>query len=282
MKQSILFFLLMMISLKTIAQKTRVSIASGASAYFGDIIDMPKINDFHPAVTVEGSVDISPILRLRLSASGMSISGDDKYSSLVSHKKRNLNFFSNIWDINLAVEYDLNDESEHLIIPYAFFGPGVFGFNPETKNPFTGNWVALQPLGTEGQGLLAFPERKSYSLTQMNIGFGGGIRMALNKAFQLSTEIFVRYTFTDYLDDISNRNYVDPIYFQNEGKLLSQKLSYRGDEYPINLSYEQKYLRRANDISFDLFYSAQIKLSYVVGNRFGNKNTTTKCLSNLW
>ena len=46
--------------------------------------------------------------------------------------------------------------------PYVTGGAAVFTFNPKAE--YNGEWVALQPLGTEGQGLPQYPDRKKYSL----------------------------------------------------------------------------------------------------------------------
>ena len=43
--------------------------------------------------------------------------------------------------------------------PYGIIGVGVYHFNPKTQDK-NGNWVALQPLHTEGQGFPEYPDRK--------------------------------------------------------------------------------------------------------------------------
>ena len=67
-----------------------------------------------------------------------------------------------------------------------------------------GQWYALQEPKTEGQGTTAFPSRKPYSLTQLSIPFGGGIKIGVSKDFNVIIEYGLRKTFTDYLDDIND------------------------------------------------------------------------------
>jgi hypothetical protein len=78
---------------------------------------------------------------------------------------------------------------------------GVFHFNP-LANIGGGNWVALQPLKTEG-------EAKPYHLWQVSIPFGIGFKINVAKQIGLGIEWGPRKTFTDYLDDVSG-NYPDP------------------------------------------------------------------------
>lgn len=268
MKQ--ILFLIGLFSISTLnvfSQNTKISLALGGSSYFGELVEgIPTVYNINPAFSLSGSFDISNRFRSRVTISALAASGNDRRSSKPSSKERNLDFYSKIWDINLALEYDVLNQSDYNFVPYVFAGPGVFGFNPTTMDGITGKKVELQKWGTEGQGLAAFPDRKPYSLTQFNFGFGGGIRMDISDLIQVSGEIFVRYALTDYLDDISNPKYVDPSKFIAEGKSLSAKYSYRGDEHPMYLPFDQKiYNFRGNSYKNDIFYSAQIKITYCFG-----------------
>ena len=79
--------------------------------------------------------------------------------------------------------------------------------NPTTH--FNNEEINLQPLGTEGQGT-SLSNKKNYSLIQLCIPIGAGIKMTLGKRSSLSLEFGLRKTFTDYLDDIHADNYVNP------------------------------------------------------------------------
>jgi len=76
-----------------------------------------------------------------------------------------------------------------------------------------GKWVNLRPLGTEraifdirrhGTRIM----HKPYSLIQVAIPFGVGARFRINEVMDIWADLGFRYTFTDYLDDVS-RNYVN-------------------------------------------------------------------------
>ena len=84
--------------------------------------------------------------------------------------------------------------------PYGVIGLGAYHFNPQgslsTSNGDT-YWVDLRPLHTEGEGWI--PGRKEYSLTQLNIPMGGGVKYWFSENVNLSVELIYRKLFTDYL-----------------------------------------------------------------------------------
>lgn len=247
------------------AQRVKLSGAIGGSAYYGDLIDgTPLLKQVSPAVTLGGSYDLMDKLRVRVSLSGMGIKADDKDNKNVNLQNRNLSFKSFVWDFNVAAEYDfLNNNEEYTFTPYIFFGPGLFGFNPTTIDRF-GEKQKLRDWGTEGQGLAAYPDRKPYALTQFNLGFGAGIRFDVSDELQIGTELFIRKTFTDYLDDVSNDGYVDPSLFISQGNAYSQYLSYRGDE--LGKPFPGVTMPRGNPGNKDIFYSFQLKITYKLLN----------------
>lgn len=85
-------------------------------------------------------------------------------------------------------------------ISYVFVGLGNCSFNPKGKYK-DGTWRELQPLATEGQGII--PTRDKYKLHSMTIPFGAGVRFPIQQGLYLGFELSFRKTFTDYLDDVS-------------------------------------------------------------------------------
>lgn len=251
------------------AQRVKLNGAIGGSAYYGDLIQgTPLLKQVSTAFSFGGSYDINNKLRGRLNFSLLGAKADDADNPSANLKARNLSFKSNIWDLSLAAEYDFLDNVEgYSYTPYIFFGPGIFHFNPTTTDRF-GNKVNLRDWGTEGQGLAAYPDRQPYKLTQFCLGYGAGVRIDLSETVQLGAELFIRKTFTDYLDDVSNNSYVQPSLFAASGNSYSQYLAFRGDEVGESFSAT---LPRGNPSKKDLFYTFQLKLSYRLENvRWGN------------
>ena len=195
------------------------------------------------------------------------VSADDKQSSL--YKMRNLNFSSSITEANLCLEYDLFiiDENRKFT-PYIFAGIGVYHFNPYTYNGNTK--IYLQPLGTEGQGLTAYPDRKPYSLTQVNDPFGIGIKYRVSPRVMLGLEFNSRLLYTDYLDDVSKKYADESELFKGRGQ-LAVDLSFRGDEIDPTLPYPSGRIR-GNPEQSDNYYTSTFTFTYTFPERseFGN------------
>jgi hypothetical protein len=152
------------------------------------------------------------------------VSGDDKLTKEVFRNNRNLSFRSDIFEVDLMGEFFMRigakkghqyklkvEDSEanpwHVRGSYltVFGGLGVFHFNPKTQ--VQGRWVNLHPLSTEGQGLPGGPE--PYKLWQLNIPVGIDYMLRIHRLWSFGIEATYRYTFTDYIDDVST-SYYDP------------------------------------------------------------------------
>jgi hypothetical protein len=145
----------------------------------------------------------------------------DKGGEEVLRKLRNLQFRSSIiegyaaLEISPTVFFERYDGLKGKLRPYGVVGVGVFHFNPKGQYiapDGSRKWVALQPLHLEGQGFAEYPDRKPYSLTQLEIPMGFGFKYYLKENMFIGLEILHRQTFTDYVDDVST-NYIDPSLF---------------------------------------------------------------------
>jgi hypothetical protein len=154
------------------------------------------------------------------------LSGSDEKAADIYRKDRNLSFRSPIIELSAQLEYSIIPEplnyrynlkkrrgfsfkSLLAINTYVFAGVSAFYFNPKGKDDGvggTGKWVALQPLGTEGQGLME--GREKYSRIQLAIPFGFGFKYGITRSLNIGLEYGARWTFTDYIDDVST-TYID-------------------------------------------------------------------------
>ncbi len=166
------------------------------------------------------------------------VTGDDKLTQEYFRNYRNLSFFSDIYEFNVNFEGAFQQEQighryrlrnvrgvrGYELYTYAFVGAGVFHFDPKTV--YQGQTLRLQPLGTEGQGLL--PSRGKYSLFQFVIPIGVGFKYTIDNTWGVGLEIGIRKTFTDYIDDVST-TYFD---FENypDANPLAAALSDRSNQ----------------------------------------------------
>lgn len=159
-----------------------------------------------------------------------SISGNDNLTNEKFRYNRNIHFKSPIIEFSGRYEWHvINEVAGHLYRMrgvqgkrsngygiYLFGGIAGYYFNPKAK--YNGNWVKLQPLGTEGQGL---NNKSFYSLYQLSVPLGIGFRYRLSRMFRVGVELGVRKTFTDYLDDTSSDYYDPEAMLEQRGEVAS-------------------------------------------------------------
>ena len=211
----LLIFVFTIISLTiTRAQTTDFGVFAGVSLYSGDLTPSELgvyFTQLHPAGGVFARVNFSERFSGKLAINLGRVSGDD--NDFDRNSSRRLSFRSDIAEVNLTGEINLfsigNRKYGTVLVPFVYGGIGLFQFNPQTLD--NEQWVDLQPLGTEGQGLPTYDD--PYNLIQYNIPMGIGLKLLLNDYWTVTLEFGGRRLFTDYLDDISDTiiNYQDVV-----------------------------------------------------------------------
>lgn len=210
--------------------RQEISVGLGISNFLGELggrdqIGSPFVWDLEfsqtkPAVSLGYRYYVAKQLSLRGVGTYGVLAGNDNLTKETFRQNRNLSFKTTLIEAQIGFEWHpFQEQPGHMydlrgvkgMAPsrmglYFFAGIGGFYFNPKTQ--FDGKWVELEPLGTEGQGLPDGPE--PYSLTQICIPMGVGIRKALNKTITIGLELQYTKTFTDYIDDVSGV-YYDPV-----------------------------------------------------------------------
>ena len=184
-----------------------------------------------------------------------------------ARKTRNSNFRTDLREAFLVAEVYPTVFLEGSLIemqgklrPYGIIGAGVFHFNPQGRDPKTGEWIYLRPLRTEGQGFKEYPDRKEYKLTQLNIPMGFGVKYFLSERATISLEVIHRKTFTDYIDDVS-KTYYDPsaLAAQSSGYLAADMADQSDNQFPyITATGEQ----RGDPRDKDSYMFAVITINY--------------------
>jgi hypothetical protein len=293
-----------------------LGISLNAFNYYGDLAPKPTrfstdITFTRPALGLSFTHRFGP--RYQLTAGfmygtlrGSDIESADKgdASSGIFRYQRNLSFRNRIKELSVVATLDLFENQATYIsrvkwTPFAFLGVAVFHHNPKAQVPDTdlngnplpnaGEWIALQPLGTEGQngGLQEGDVNygiEPYKLIQLAIPFGAGVRFRINEVMDFSAELSFRYLFTDYIDDVSN-NYVDLSVFG--GDELAKAMSYRSSEvvdpsqlvatqtrdgqtYNLLPGYGQEYPEnyRGHSSDRDIYMVTSFRLTYILGKTF--------------
>jgi hypothetical protein len=206
----------------------------GTSSYFGDFAPYrrPLASMFKMmrwSIGGNYTRHFTPRIGARASFTYARIAGDDYIMNRDSKHETNVFYARNLHFRNDLKEFSV--QGIFKLIPdnrsydrrpqfgaYVFAGVALTAHNPKALDSLKGDWVKLQPLGTEGQGNEGYA--KPYSLVQFAIPLGIGVRYKINDKFDISAEIGFRKTFTDYLDD-AHGNYADPALFADNPTALA-------------------------------------------------------------
>jgi hypothetical protein len=212
-----------------------IGVTLAAFNYFGEMAPKPNRASFDFSFTRPGfGIVYTKKLLPRVSARGTlaygRISGGDESADMSEENlprfKRNLNFRNSIIELTATAMVYLFDHhgtanTRLTLNPYIFAGVGIIRHNPQGQIPEfnrdgtartdAGEWVDLEPLGTEGQYSDLYPDVEPYSLFQVVIPAGIGVTYELTPELDLSFEIGYRHLFTDHLDDVGGEyaNYDD-------------------------------------------------------------------------
>ncbi len=214
-------------------ERYELLIGTGISTYMGDLgggagdaLHFLGAGDLDaslvmPIAQIGARFKVLERLAIRTNLAFTYIKGDDAKSQDKGRYSRNLSFRSPISEASMQLEFSIIKERITKQRPsrrrrakfpninvYIFAGIGGFYFNPQAqlRDSKTNilEWHDLQPLGTEGQGIADNPAKYKLFETCYPVGLGIKIPMG-NSAINL--EGGLRYTTTDYLDDVSNMYY---------------------------------------------------------------------------
>lgn len=197
------------------------------------------------------------------------VRGDDNTTTEPARMVRNLQFKSHILEgSGRILGYILKEKSGHIyklkgvrgqswnmFNLYLFAGVGGFWFNP--KGPKDGSWYKLQPLGTEGQGII--PGSKKYSRISMSIPMGIGIGRVIDREWSFNLEISMHKTFTDYIDDVSGNYYSNGTILAKNGALAAY---FADPTLPVNkpLGYSMTGQQRGDSSDKDAYMFIMLKV----------------------
>jgi len=266
-------------------------VMTGISNYLGEIGGMEKdgrgfISDLKLAKTrwnesVFFKYRFHPMFAFRMALNYLRIEGDDKLSTNIGRRYRNLNFRNDIFDAEGTVQWmffntnkptGIYSRASIYLSAYVFTGIGVFTNNPTTV--YQGSRIALRPLKTEGV---------DYSAFGICVPMGAGFYVTVNRhrrAHRFGIEFNWRYTNTDRLDDISSATWANPSTLTSAtAAALNNRNPELGTNQPAGVSknygwYDDGHgnninkAPRGNPKNKDSFISVNISYSVVMKGRF--------------
>jgi hypothetical protein len=266
MKRVLCIVLLGMAAANMAAQELELGVFSGFSVYSGDLSRSEfglYFRDMRAAFGAYGRYHFSPAWALRASVNVGNLEGDDATGH---NPQRGLHFRSRIAEYHLSAEYSpwqlRGAQGAFQLAPHLIAGIGFFRFNPEGR--IDGEWIPLQPLGTEGQGLPGYPT--PYALTGLILPIGLGVKMMVGERLTVGLELSGRKLFTDYLDDVSSQYVKYQDVLAGNGALAA-RLSNPNIDPSSDVNTELGY-RRGGSFN-DWYYMGGITLGFRFAGRDG-------------
>jgi hypothetical protein len=243
-------------------ENTEIGLLGGVSYYLGDL----NTTHFFQPAPAAGLVirkNIDKRFSYKAEALYLTLQSDERDSKDTIAFNRGLHFMSSVFELSGQLEFNfLPYESGNPLYtwtPFVYTGISIFHHNPQAEN-INGEWIDLQPLGTEGQGTTLFPDRKEYSLIQFAIPMGGGVKIAVNESFNIILEYGARKTFTDYLDDVSTA------FVGGNGDLYPLEMSQEAIDMSDPLGTHSKDIQRGDSDKKDWYSFVGITLSFKLNN----------------
>ena len=268
----------------------------GAANYLGEIggkektrrdfiLDL-KLSQTRSAMGGFARYKVNPDVYVRGAVGWYRISGKDELSTNAGRRGRNLSFRNDIIEASVVGQYifydiaDLGRTYRYRNDFKAYVFTGFAGFMHNPKAQYNGSWVALQPLHTEGQGLVAGAP-KQYGKYMIALPAGAGFYFTLSKIYRIGWEFNWRTTFTDYLDDVST-TYVDPTVFAGDQTAIDlanrntelQPYTESATGIPDPNNYQPHlennimvYPKRGDPTHNDSYLSTTINVSYALKGR---------------
>lgn len=194
-------------------------VGGGFCSYFGDLKDNRTDLWAKPSIQAGVQYRVNNRLHLRSELTWYRISGADSLNDPgTGIHNRNLSFRSDNLEVSAVALVHLFNKYSPVRPPINAYLVGGVGFS--TNNPrayYQGGWYNLRPLQTEGV---------AYNNVVLVLPAGAGLAYHVNNNWDILLEYCYRFTFTDYLDDVST-SFVGVDHFEDP---LARALSDRRPE----------------------------------------------------
>lgn len=193
---------------------------------------------------------------------------------------RNLSFRSNIMEIGVGLELhplmlrDYIDRDPPRLSPYILGGFSWMKFNPKAN--LNGVWYELEPLRLEGQGFDEYPDRKRYKKNAFAVPYGFGFRYETSEILNIRLEVVKHSLFTDYLDDVSKEEWINPVLFDKylspADAVIAKQLYNRSP----TINPPRNTLPRGKSKSNDAYWNVVIKFGFNINRVKTNLGFTNR------
>jgi len=268
-----------------------IYLGGGAANFLGDLGGRNQIGKDYsyadlemsltrPSVTLGYRYRVSKHFGWRTDFNYMRLWGSDALTEEKFRNNRNLSFRSPIYELSTLLELEIpiskignryhikktmkrRFKSSNQLI-YGFVGVGGFYFNPQAN--YNGQWVNLQPLSTEGQGLPG--GARKYKRVSVSIPIGIGYRLNIARQWTIGLEYNFRKTFTDYIDDVHGVYYDPELLFQHKGPIaVALADPSKGDIPTATMPNADGTGAQRGDKQLDSYLGVELKIGYLIKSK---------------
>ena len=207
-------------------ESKEVGFAFGTAYYMGDLNAGKHLQGrFSPSYGAFYRHNFSQRISVRVNYFQGRVEAWDADSSDPWRQNRNLHFRNEIRELSGWVEINyldhrLGDPGDRFT---AFLFAGLAAYNHMPEAEIDGQWVPLQPLGTEGQGT-TWGEAygvESYATSGVSVPIGFGFKSNIGAFTAITFDWGVRKTWTDHLDDVSGLYADRAVLLQERGEMTA-------------------------------------------------------------
>ncbi len=245
---------------ESFSARSSLGVMIGGSYYIGDLNQFGHFKNTNISGALIYRYHVNSRIAIRGALRYGKVEGYDSQSNDPYKQLRNFSFESQIFEFAAGIEFNFLNyklgNNKYFFTPYMFLDMGIFKMNPRTN--YNGEMVNLRSIGTEGQGS-ELSDLKRYSLIQFVIPFGIGFKINLGKRAALTVEYGIRKTFTDYLDDVGEGDFInrEELILQNGN--IAAELS---DRSPADVNMTGK---RGNPATKDWYSMFGIGVTFKLG-----------------
>ncbi len=208
-------------------QSKEIGFAFGTAYYMGDLNEGKHLKGrFAPGFGAFYRHNFSQRISLRVNYFKGRVEAWDADSPDPWRQNRNLHFRNDISELSAWVEINyldhrLGDPGDRFTA-FLFLGLAAYNHMPEAE--LDGQWVPLQPLGTEGQGTTWGDAYSidSYATSGISVPIGFGFKSNIGSFTAVTFDWGVRKTWTDHLDDVSGLYADRAVLLQERGEMTVQ------------------------------------------------------------
>jgi hypothetical protein len=243
--------------------RSEIGTTVGVMYYIGDLNPTNHLKFYNPGFSIFYRYNYTSRLAFRGQVVLGGIAGNDAIDPSKlgqTYINRNLSFNSDIYEISTDIQFSYLPyqigHRKYRGTGYLFAGIAYFQMNPYVN--FKGERIELRTLGTEGQNTPLNTDGY-YSQNQLALPVGLGVKYGIGSMFSIGLEYGMRFTFTDYLDDVGKNTYVNTDELANYTSPLTVLLSNRSLD-------KLNYGMRGNESTSDYYFFGGLTLSIRLGD----------------